>query len=58
LFDDFLADLRKPSIEKYDWMNDVELILGTKENLSQAIDECIASEVYGCDIETLLWVLD
>ena len=52
MFDDFLADLRKPTIEKYDWMNDVELILGTKENLTQAIDECIASEVYGCDIET------
>ena len=52
LFDDFLSELRKPKIDKYPWMNDVELILGTVENLPQAIEECMAVEVYGADIET------
>lgn len=52
MFDDFLSEIRRPTINKYEWMGEVELILGTKENLAEAIDECIASEVYGCDIET------
>jgi DNA polymerase I-like protein with 3'-5' exonuclease and polymerase domains len=52
LFDDFLADLRKPKVDKYPWMDNVELILGTAENLPQAIEECMAVEVYGADIET------
>lgn len=52
MFDDFLADLRRPQIEPYPWMSEVDLILGTTENITQAIDECLASEVYGCDIET------
>jgi len=52
MFEDFLADLRRPQIEPYPWMKDVNLILGTTENITQAIDECLASEVYGCDIET------
>ena len=54
MFDDLMQSLRKPKIEKFDWMNDVELILGTDENLNQAIDECINSPhgVYGMDLET------
>ena len=52
MFSDFLEDLRRPDIKEKPWMGDVELILGTTENITQAIDECIASEFYGCDIET------
>lgn len=52
MFDEFLSELRRPVITKQDWMNNVELILGTKENITQAIDECLSVEVYGCDTET------
>jgi len=52
MFADFLEEIRRPEIKPKDWMKDVELILGTTENISQAIDECIASDYYGCDIET------
>ena len=52
MFDDFLADIRRPVVEPYEWMKECDLILGTKENITQAIDECMAVEVYGCDIET------
>lgn len=52
MFEEFLAELRRPVISPQPWMKDVDLVLGTKENITEAIDECLAVEVYGCDIET------
>ena len=52
MFSDFLEDIRRPNIKEKPWMKEVELILGTTENIAQCVDECIKSEFYGCDIET------
>ncbi len=51
---DMLEALRRPNITQKLWMKDCELILGTRENLDQAIDECINApdKVYGLDTET------
>ena len=51
---DMFKTLRQPIIKPKPWQKDVELILGTKENLKQAIDECIKAPlgVYGMDLET------
>lgn len=52
LFEEF----NRPNVKQKDWMTnkEIELILGTKDNLSQAIDECINAPtgVYGLDLET------
>lgn len=52
LFEEF----NRPNVKPKDWMlnKEIELILGTKENLAQAIDECINAPtgVYGLDLET------
>jgi len=54
MFADMLESLRRPNIQPKLWMKDTEMILGTKENLDQCIDECINSPVgaYGLDLET------
>ena len=52
MFADMLESLRRPNIQPKLWMKDCELILGTKENLDQCIDECINSVAYGLDLET------
>lgn len=49
-------ELSRPKVEQKEWMKsaEIELILGTEENLAQAIDECINAPlgVYGLDLET------
>lgn len=52
MFADMLESLRRPNIKPKLWMEECELILGTRENLDQCIDECIASKAYGLDLET------
>ena len=52
MFSDFFESLQRPDIQPKKWMKDVELILGTKDNIVQAVDECLASEYYGIDLET------
>lgn len=54
MFDDLMKSIRKPKINPKDWMADVQLVLGTDDNLDQAIEECINAPlgVYGLDIET------
>ena len=52
MFADMLESLRRPNIKPKLWMKDTELILGTKENLDECIDECINSVAYGLDLET------
>lgn len=52
MFSDLMDSLRRPTLDKKEWMKGVELILGTRQNLKTAIDECISSEVYGLDTET------
>jgi len=51
---DMLEALRRPQISQKLWMKDCELILGTRDNLDRAIDECInaPSGTYGLDTET------
>lgn len=52
MFTEMLEELRRPTIEPKGWMEDCQLILGTKDNLDQCIQECMESEVYGLDVET------
>jgi len=52
MLDDFFESLQRPDIKQKPWMSKVDLILGTKNNISKAIDECIASSHYGIDLET------
>lgn len=56
MFDEIMGSLLLPPVKAKDWMlePEIELILGTAENLAQAIDECInaPSGVYGLDLET------
>jgi len=56
VFGDLFDSLQRPDVKQKDWMLDpkIELILGTAENLSQAVDECINAPlgVYGLDLET------
>ena len=47
-----LEGLNRPTVEKKPWMNSVELILGTKEDLDKIAEECITSGRYGLDLET------
>ena len=49
---DFFESLQRPDIKPKPWMVKVDLILGTKDNIKQAIDECLASSHYGIDLET------
>ncbi len=51
-FFDQLEGLNRPTVEKKPWMNSVELILGTKEDLDKIAEECISSGRYGLDLET------
>jgi DNA polymerase I-like protein with 3'-5' exonuclease and polymerase domains len=55
LFDDFMSSLNRPPVKKKPWMGkEAQLILGTKENITQAINEAINAPdgVYGLDTET------
>ena len=55
LVDDFFAQLQRPVVKKKAWMGkDVQLILGTKDNITQAVDEAINAQdgIYGLDTET------
>jgi DNA polymerase I-like protein with 3'-5' exonuclease and polymerase domains len=54
LFTDFLERLRRPDVKPKLWMEGKELILGTRENLDQCIEECMSapSGCYGLDLET------
>ena len=49
---DDVAIAARPVIEKKTWMNSVTMELVTTETLSRVIDECIASDYYGLDLET------
>lgn len=54
MFGELFEALSRPNVKQKPWMKSVELILGTDENLNQAIDECINAPggVYGMDLET------
>ena len=54
MFSDLFDELQRADVQPKEWQESVSLILGTDDNLEQAIDECInaPSGVYGCDIET------
>ena len=52
MFADFFESLQRPDVKPKKWMKEVDLILGTKDNIKQAIDECLASSHYGIDLET------
>ena len=55
MLSELLASLSRPDVKKKPWMGkEVQLILGTKENITQAIDEAINAPdgVYGLDTET------
>jgi len=52
MFSDFFESLQRPDVKPKKWMKEVDLILGTKDNIKQAIDECLASSHYGIDLET------
>lgn len=54
MFTEMLEALRRPDVKPKLWMADCELILGTKENLDQCINECINAplKAYGLDLET------
>jgi DNA polymerase I-like protein with 3'-5' exonuclease and polymerase domains len=45
-------ELNRARVEKKAWMNEVELILATPDMLDQIAEECIASGIYGLDLET------
>ena len=44
--------LSRPRVAKRPWMEKVNLILGTVDLLDRIRDECLASKVYGLDVET------
>lgn len=53
MFMDELADLKRPKVEKHVWMEDVHMeLVTTIDRLREVVDECIASGVYGWDLET------
>ena len=52
MFGEFFESLQRPDIKQKPWMVKVDLILGTKNNITKAIDECLASSHYGIDLET------
>lgn len=48
---DWLMEQSENKIEPKPWMKTKRFILGTADNLTQAVDDCIASKRYGLDIE-------
>lgn len=54
MFTDMLASLRRPDVKPKLWMADCQLLLGTRDNLDECIDECINAPLgaYGLDLET------
>ena len=49
---DEIAVAARPDIEKKPWMSQVRMELVTPETLTRVIEECIASDYYGLDLET------
>ena len=47
-----LEELNRPTVAKKAWMEEVELLLGRKEDLDKIAEACIASGRYGLDLET------
>jgi DNA polymerase I-like protein with 3'-5' exonuclease and polymerase domains len=50
-FFDQLSELNRPTVHRKPWMDTVNLILATVDDLDRIADECIASKIYGLDIE-------
>lgn len=50
--DSFLEETQVPQVKRRPWMDECEMILGTRENTDAIIDECIQSGVYAIDLET------
>ena len=49
---DALDELKRPTVEKKPWMEDVDLRLATVEDLDTIAAECIEAGVYALDLET------
>ena len=49
---DQLTEIGRPEVEKFPWMNDVEMILGTVDLIDQIAEECISAGRYAIDLET------
>jgi len=46
------GSLSRPKIDKLDWMNEVEMVLATADDLDTIAEECIASKLFALDLET------
>lgn len=49
---DALDELKRPTVEKKEWMQEVDLRLASVDDLDTIAAECIESGIYGLDLET------